>query len=178
MRLLGDSGHTLGACHIAYSPHEVGRVVLFERSFQILDDYLVIGEKICTVPGCIFFLGHVITLDFTRHLPSASYISLLARLVATAEQNNHSLSSNSAVDAIALTDINAEFADASADRPMVAEIALFNPVDSDYDLRLRSPVAQSSKPMQEAVTLYYIVVHSAILYPKGYRMANSFLNQF
>ena len=113
--------------------------------------------------GVYFFLGHVITLDFTRHLLSASYISLLARFVATAEQNNHSLSSNSVVDAIALTDINAEFADASADRPMVAEIALFNSVDSDYDLRLRSPVAQSSKPMQEAITLYYIVVHSAIV---------------
>ena len=40
-----ESHERLGSCHIPGSLHEECRVILLERGFQILDDYLVIAES-------------------------------------------------------------------------------------------------------------------------------------
>ena len=158
-------GHALGASHIAHGPREKFGVVLFKRIYQVLDDYLVvgIGEKLGSVPGSVVLFVHAITSYFPRHLPGESYVSLLACLVAAAQQHNHPLLANSVVDAIALTDIDAKFADPASDRTVVPEIAPFNTVKATCDSCLCSLVAQPSQPAQESIAHYYFVSHKGIV---------------
>ena len=85
------------------------------------------------------------------------YVSLLACLFAATQQDNYPLLSNSVVDAIALTDINPEFADASPDGTMVAEVAVSNAPDATCDSRPRSVVAQPIQPPEESFALDYFI---------------------
>ena len=109
------------------------------------------------------FLFHTITSDVCRHPLGPSYVSLLARLVATPEQDNHSLLADRIVDAIALADIDTEFTDTTSDRPVVPGIAFLNAVDANQDLRLCPLVSQPSQPAQESITFGHFIFHSYIV---------------
>ena len=71
----------------------------------------------------------------------ACYVSALARLITTAEQDNDPLPADGVVDTIALTDIDAEFTYTASDGPMVSEIAFFHAINTNKNLRLCASVA-------------------------------------
>ena len=125
---VGDGGHAHSARHGADRLDEKFRVVFFERGFQVFEPGFGIVQKLGTVPRGIRFFFHVVSLECARHALRAVDVLLLARLIATTQQENHGLVLDRVINAIALGHVDPQLADPLAHAPVVAKIAVCHPV--------------------------------------------------
>ena len=87
----GNRCHTLGSSDVADGFHKERRVVFFQRCLQILNDRLVIGEKLSTVPRSESFLAHVFWSELGCYLSGTSYVLLLTRFITATKQDYHDI---------------------------------------------------------------------------------------
>jgi hypothetical protein len=77
----------------------------------------------------------------------------LGSLVASGEQQNNPRSGDGVIDSISGANIDAQFPDSIAAKPVIAEVAQFHPVDSAVNCNLCPGVAELTTPFHDDIFL-------------------------
>jgi hypothetical protein len=87
-------------------------------------------------------------LQFSRPLLCSLYVTVLRRLVASGEQNDHDGALLDEVDAIARPIVNSQLGQIIADRPDITSVAEREATDSNVDAGFGDAVTQTGEPLR------------------------------